>query len=142
MPKLVKAVSEPMSQELAKSLVGKYVHVTINEHVLENHLTGESKVQNVWFAGRVAGFEYAEIFFDWRTQAFVETPEKYMNLLLTDGSAWVLSNSKLEINEVDEDEFQELVAQYAATEALEKELQNPSILVPDKKIILPNGGTQ
>lgn len=137
MPELIVAVTQKCDEETVRSMVGKYVHATRNEHIMRNLVDSSEVVENVWFAGRVAGLERTEVYYDWVDDRFIETPEVHLTVMLADGSGWLLSKTALEINSITEEEFQEMLAQHAAAQAVSDAINNPVLSVPeDKKILL------
>lgn len=139
---VLKELHEALTEELVASLVKKYIEVPVNKHT--NPDSPEETV-NAWFAGQVAGFEKAELHFDYMKNEYREEPAVFYNILLTDGMGYVLSKDACEIRELTKEAFQEMVAQHLAEEAIEQEaeaiLKNQLILPEgadkEKKIILP-----
>ena len=138
MSKLIKAINEPITEEMLKDLVGKFVNVPTNPHVTQTP-TGATGTVNAWFAGKVAGYEKAYVGFDYPAQEFYAEPRVFFQLLLCDGMGYVLSDGA-EISEISEQDFTELVAREDAKRALEqieRTEQNKEIIVPESGIILP-----
>lgn len=125
MPQVIKAKDQAITEEIVKRLIGKFVHVPTNFHDVATPTGATTKV-NVWFAGVVAGYEKAVIGFDYETGEFNEEPQIFFNVHLTDGMGYVLTNDyDLEINELTEEEFTQLVEEH-------KEAQNtPEIILPE-----------
>lgn len=137
--KIVKPISEPITEELVRSLIGKYIHVPTNMHEVPNDLEGGMEETNVWFGGLVAGYEKAVMKFDFHKKEFFEgEPKVFFNILLADGMGYVLSaTGDVEIREVTEDEFNDLVAEYVAEQAA-KQAQEDLITGTDRTIIVPD----
>lgn len=136
MSQVVKFVDQELNEELVQSLIGKFIHVPTNMHKVFNQFEGKEEEVNVWFGGKVAGYEKAYIHFNFETKEFMEEPEVYYNILLTDGMGYVLSQTKVEILEITEEEFMALVAEHHANQIAEQ----PKLIVPesaDKKILVP-----
>jgi hypothetical protein len=106
----LKTLEQPLTKELVESLVGLFIHVPTNLHKI-NDQEGERE-ENVWFAGQVAGYEQAVVHFNYGEQTFKDEPTIYYNLLLTDGMGYVLSSEKVEINKLDENEFQAMLEEH------------------------------
>jgi hypothetical protein len=136
---VVKVVSDPLTEELLRTLVGEYVHGTKNGHDMINPTDGSVERHNVWFAGQVAGYEKAEISFDWQNEQWLDVPQVFYNLLMTDGTSYLLSQDELEISIISEYEFTAMLANYQTNEAIRQEVKDPSniILADNKKILVP-----
>ena len=124
----VKEMDARLNEELLSGLIGTVVHAKTNEL-----LDKEGNVHNVWFAGMVAGYQKSVIAFDYVEDKPLDEPKVQLQILLTDGMAYGLSETALEINELTDDEFLALVEEYTASEIANE------ILLPtkEKKIILP-----
>ncbi|WMT39254.1 hypothetical protein RE628_17535 [Paenibacillus sp. D2_2] len=116
MPHVIKAKEQALTEEIVTSLIGKFVHTPTNMHEVSTP-TGATTMVNVWFAGKVAGFEKAVIGFNYEDGSFLETPQTYFNVHLTDGMGYILTTvNDLEINEVTEEEFLALVEEHKESE--------------------------
>jgi hypothetical protein len=140
---IVKTVEQATTEELLRGLAGRFMHVSINEHTQVNDVDGSIEVHNVWFAGKIAGFEKSELFYDWVKQEPLETPEIHHTLLMTDGTGWVLSKTALEIQEITQEEFTEMVASEQAKQAVEEVVKpENTILNPPNDLIVPSNVIQ
>jgi hypothetical protein len=147
---LLKAVNEEsLTEDFLEGLIGKHVHVSINEHSVQEELEGEPVVRNVWFAGKVAGYEKGFLKFDWATQQEVDEPIIHLTLLMTDGTGWLLSPTALEVQEITEEEFTSMVASEVAKQAVQQEFMGAEPARPQlslitggkqEELIVPNGG--
>lgn len=104
-----------ITEEEVISLAGKYISVPQNTHTGPD---GESV--NAWFAGQIAGYEKAVISFDYVNGEFLNEPLVYFNLLMTDGAGWVLSKEELEIQIITKEEFDNILAEHLANQAVEE----------------------
>jgi hypothetical protein len=119
----------PIAEEVLLGLVGKTIHATTNKLV-----DREGNEHNVWFAGVVAGYQKAVLAYDYIGDKVLDVANVQFQMLLTDGMAYTLSCSDLEIKELTEDEFAALVAEFTAAQV------TSDIILPEKKekkIILP-----
>jgi len=120
LPQLIKSKDQFLTEEIVASLIGKFIHVPTNIHEI-NTPTGATTKMNVWFAGVVAGYEKAVIGFDYETGSFKDEPENFYNVHLTDGMGYILTTlNDLEILELNEDEFNQLVEEQKEREEEEK----------------------
>ncbi len=142
MATLLKTVEEPLTEEFMASLVGLFVHVSVNEHEVQEDIDGSKEVRNVWFAGKVAGFEKAILSFDWASQKFINEPVTHFTMLMTDGTGWLMSQTKTEVQGITEDEFVSMVASETAKQAVEQELTNPVEETPKPNLVLINGNRE
>lgn len=140
MAEVIKTKDQAVTENLVKELVGKHIHVPTNMHDIKTE-DGTGEV-NAWFGGRVAGYEKAEIHFDYEKQEFMDEPSTIYNILLCDGLGYVLSNRESEVNIITEEEFQEMVEEHKKKqkEAQAKAEAKNSLILPDnKKLEVPEG---
>lgn len=131
MADIVKRQDEDVTQELIHSLVGKFIYVPTNIHIVNNELENKREQVNAWFGGQVAGYEIATIYYDYINDSFLEEPQTHFNILLTDGVGYILSNVS-EIQVLTEEEFMKMVEEYNQKNLLEVVEKNPEILIPGK----------
>lgn len=138
MIKLVKAVTEDLKDEMVIELVGNYIHVPTNEHMIEDSVDGSGKLENIWFAGFVVGYEITHLTYDFTKQEFCE-PFKVHNIIMKDGKGYMLSLTKCEIRIISEEDFEQMVADVYAKAAVEKEIEDPKnvIELSQNKLLLP-----
>lgn len=110
--KKVKTVEQPLTLELVQSLVGHFVYVPTNTHIMPSDLEESGKEVNSWFAGQVAGVETTSIKYNYVLGVFQEEPTVFVSLLLTDGVGYTLSKTACEINIITETEFNILVEEH------------------------------
>lgn len=103
-------------EDFVMEMVGKFVHATKNEHTSQDPLDPKDITVNAWFAGKVAGYEKTVFSYDYRTEEFFDEPQVLHKVLLCDGMAYALSEDTLEINELSEEEFTDMVAEHQAKE--------------------------
>lgn len=138
MPKIVKGVKDPLTEDMVKGLIGHLVHVPVNIHTVPDML-GEGTKRNVWFAGKVAGYEKVCIAYDIHKREFIDEPKVFFNVLLVDGMSYALSpDGDVEITIITEEEYEKLLAEYVAREAVSS-LENKIIEVRQSKKILKPG---
>lgn len=118
MSTVIKAVDQEVTDELLKSLVGKYVHATKNVVEVPNELLGTKDKQNAWFAGMVAGYEKVWMHYDFENETFMDEPKLYYSLIQTDGTGFILSDTELELVELSEEEFSQMVKDFQARQIL------------------------
>ncbi|MGN7765376.1 hypothetical protein [Paenibacillus sp. 22594] len=106
--------NQTITEEEVISLVGKYISVPQNTHTGPD---GESV--NAWFTGQIAGYEKAVISFDYLNGEFMSDPLVFINLLMTDGAGWVLSKEELEIQIITKEEFDNILAEHLANQAID-----------------------
>jgi hypothetical protein len=119
----------PIEELVLLNLVGKTVYATTNKLI-----DREGNEHNVWFAGIVAGYQKSVLAYDYIGDKVLDVANVQFQVLLTDGMAYTLSCSDLEITELTEDEFISMVAEYTAAQV------TSDIILPDRKdnkIILP-----
>ncbi|MBO9607218.1 MAG: hypothetical protein J7639_14755 [Paenibacillaceae bacterium] len=116
LPNTIKWASEELTVTFVRSLVGKYIHVTENMLELFTPNSDQAVQENVWFAGRVAGFQQAEMHYDFDASEYTDVDES-ISLILTDGAGYLLSRSHLVIDEITEEEFFTLLGEFNAKEA-------------------------
>jgi hypothetical protein len=138
---LVKTVDQELTEEMLRGLVGHYVHAPTNELELVHPVEQTAEVHNVWFAGLCVGFQKTEMHFDYVNDEFMDEPEVTYMLMLSEGTAYMLSRDKLELRTLTEEEFIEMVAASNANQAIEEESKEPSniILFEEKKKLLVPG---
>lgn len=107
-------------------LIGKFIHAPVNEHTSYEPLEKRDITINAWFAGKVAGYEKTIYAYDYRDDTFYDEPQVVHKLLLCDGMAYVLSESGLELSELTQEEFIEMVAEHQI-----KEDRRNSLILPD-----------
>ncbi|WP_427051987.1 hypothetical protein [Paenibacillus sp. TC-CSREp1] len=118
MTQMIKAKSEPLTEDIVASMIGKYVHAPTNIHEVQTP-TGATTKANVWFAGIVAGYEKAVIGFNYEEGEFSEQPQTFYNVHLTDGMGYILTTAfELEILELSKEEFNKLIEEKKEEEAL------------------------
>ncbi|GEA16811.1 hypothetical protein E308F_30570 [Moorella sp. E308F] len=120
---LVKKKDDKLTEELVASLVGKFVYVPTNIFDVSNGDVLEQ--ENIWFAGQVGGYSKVVLQYEYNTQRFAETPHEELNLLLTDGMGYALSNTNCEMYVITEDEFMELLAEHHARQIVNSKLYLP-----------------
>ncbi|MDP9699792.1 hypothetical protein J2T16_002693 [Paenibacillus intestini] len=110
MTQVIKAKSDTLTEDIVASMIGKYVHAPTNIHEVQTP-TGAMTKANVWFAGKVAGYEKAVIGFNYEDGEFSEQPETFFNVHLTDGMGYILTTAfELELLELSKEEFEQLIA--------------------------------
>jgi len=129
----IKTEEQQVTELMLESLIEKFIHVPKNMHdnLQEN---GQSEKVNVWFAGKVAGFEKAVIRYDYETATYVDEAKIYYNVLLSDGMAYVLGEEVV-INLISEDEFADLLARFQAENSMTEAGQE--IIEGQNKILIP-----
>jgi len=106
---MIKAKEDKLTEEIVASMIGKYIHAPTNMHEIQTP-TGATTKANVWFAGRVAGYEKAVIGFNYEEGTFHEELQTFYNVHLTDGMGYILTSAyELEIHELTEEEFNQLI---------------------------------
>lgn len=125
--RVVKTIDQPLNEEMLKELIGKYVHVPTNKIEVPNEF-GDTMTHNVWFGGVVAGYEVGVVAYDYINMAFGE-PKTHYNILLTNGTAFVLSDTELEIRELTQEEFEQLVADEKAKQAAKELIHIPKMVL-------------
>ena len=109
MTHMIKAKDDKLTEEIVASMIGKYIHAPTNMHEIQTP-TGATTKANVWFAGRVAGYEKAIIGFNYEEGTFHEELQTFYNVHLTDGMGYILTSAyELEIHELTEEEFNQLI---------------------------------
>ncbi|TDL69857.1 hypothetical protein E2R58_12070 [Paenibacillus amylolyticus] len=109
MTHMIKAKDDKLTEEIVASMIGKYIHAPTNMHEIQTP-TGATTKANVWFAGRVAGYEKAVIGFNYEEGTFHEELQTFYNVHLTDGMGYILTSAhELEIHELTEEEFNQLI---------------------------------
>ncbi|ETT53328.1 hypothetical protein NSQ20_20480 [Paenibacillus sp. FSL K6-1122] len=109
MTHMIKAKDDKLTEEIVSSMIGKYIHAPTNMHEIQTP-TGATTKANVWFAGRVAGYEKAIIGFNYEEGTFHEELQTFYNVHLTDGMGYILTSAyELEIHELTEEEFNQLI---------------------------------
>jgi len=112
--KVIKKENEPLTEEFLESLIGKYVHVPINEHVTYDPMDKEFVTVNAWFAGKVAGYEKTIYAYDYKEDKFFDELKTVYKVLLCDGMAYAISEEKSLFKELTEEEFIEMLAEHDA----------------------------
>lgn len=134
---MLKTKEQALTEELVAGLAGKFVHVPTNIHKVPTP-TGATTEANVWFAGRVAGYEKAVLNFDYETGTFTDEPKVYFNLLLTDGMGYVLTTENdLEIVELTEEEFEKMVEEHRKEQEAKAQIILPG---EERKLTVIEGG--
>ncbi|WP_340013599.1 hypothetical protein [Paenibacillus sp. FSL K6-1318] len=111
MTHMIKAKEDKLTEEIVASMIGKYIHAPTNMHEVQTP-TGATTQANVWFAGRVAGYEKAVIGFNYEEGTFHEEAQTFYNVHLTDGMGYILTSAfELEIHELTEEEFNQLIVE-------------------------------
>jgi hypothetical protein len=118
-----KLKGEELSEELLSGCIGKIISVPINEHIMNNQITGLKDVVNVWFVGTVAGFEKQTICYNYTEDEFMDPITAY-SILLTDGHAYILAKD-CEMKEITEEEFDTMIKEEEA-----KQKARDSIILP------------
>lgn len=109
MTHMIKAKDDKLTEEIVASMIGNYIHAPTNMHEIQTP-TGATTKANVWFAGRVAGYEKAVIGFNYEEGTFHEELQTFYNVHLTDGMGYILTSAyELEIHELTEEEFNQLI---------------------------------
>ena len=124
---VLKDLQTPLTEELVTGWVGKLIHVTTNKHKSFNPLLNKEVEENVWFAGKVAGWEKRHLAYDYLTDTFNEEPLVYYTILLTDGMSYVLSSGDVEVEEITLEKLTEMVEEQQRKKAVKD-----SILLPNK----------
>lgn len=114
--KIIKEEKEALRKSFLESLIGKYVHTPINEHITYDPMEKDFVKVNAWFAGKVAGYEKAVFAYDYKNDEFFKEPKTIYKILLCDGMAYVISEEKSEFHELTEKEFLEMLAEHDAKE--------------------------
>lgn len=112
MSKVILETNQELSVEILKSIIGKYVHADKNYLDIPNELLGITERTNAWFAGLVAGFEQIWMYYDFEKEEFFDEPKCYFSVIMSDGTAYILSNDELRILELTEEEFNQMVKDY------------------------------
>lgn len=118
MAKIVKSVEQELTEEMLKSIVGKFVRIPKNIHTQKDEFFGKDEELNAWFAGMVGGYEKAYVSYDYENDEFYPETKIDYHLLMTDGTGYVLSNNELEILEITEEEFKQMVKDQEARNLL------------------------
>lgn len=139
MPQIVKTQDQPLTEEIVLFLMGRYVHAPVNNHEIPNDLEGGAhQVENVWFAGKVVGYEKAFIGYDYDRRVELEEPLTFFNLMLSDGMGYQLSTEALELNELTEEEFRDMVTMDIARRVAETAPSDLlTVVQDDKKLWVP-----
>lgn len=90
-----------VTEDLVKSLIGKYVHVTNN--FLEVNSEEGTRVSDMWFGGKVAGYQARYTYFDFKKEEPADEQIQY-HLIMTDGEGFMLAE-ECDIEELDEESF-------------------------------------
>lgn len=136
MAKRLKTIEEPLTEEMFSALVGNFIHVPVNPFTNWTEENGEPL--NAYFAGKVAGFLQENLYYDFKTNEFLENPEVTYTIVLTDGMAYRLSG-QAEVEILQEEEFEVLVTEHLAQTALERETEAKvvKLIQPENRILLP-----
>lgn len=118
MSQTIKSADQSLTEEMLKSVVGKFVHIPQNLHTHRNEFDDKEEEFNAWFAGQVGGYEKAYISYDYEKDEFYPETKVCFHLLMTDGTGYVLSEDKLEILEITEEEFEQMVKDHQARELI------------------------
>lgn len=139
MTEVLKTIEQPLTEELVQNLVGKFIHVPTNNHKVPDEINGGDQEINVWFGGRVAGYEKAHIEYDYITNEFLQEPMTHYNVLLVDGMGYVLSNvGDVEIHEISKDEYEAMVQEFIASQIVaQQENETIALAQEPKRILLP-----
>ncbi|WP_186381056.1 hypothetical protein [Paenibacillus xylanexedens] len=139
-------------KEAVADLIGKFIHVPTN---MVPDPENEGEEVNAWFAGQVAGFDTATLAFDFRDLTFFEDKGEenmhILSVLTTDGISYMLSDGHVEIKVLTKEEFDVMLTEHLAKQALEAEGERQIqeriaeakaeasnvIQLPQKKILLP-----
>lgn len=139
-----KLASTSLTEEYLETLIGKFIDAPTNMHTITTP-EGKEVEENVWFAGRVAGYEKSVLGFDYTGELGFNVPVTYRYaLLLCDGLAYMLADD-CELYELSEAEFTEKLEAFVAEqeakkkiETIEKKIEtvdNKKIILPDNKVI-------
>lgn len=123
--RIIKKEKEVISESFLESLIGRYIHVPVNEHVTYDPMEKDFVKVNAWFAGKVAGYEKTIYAYDYKENKFFDEPKTVYKVLLCDGMAYVISEEKSLFKELTEEEFLEMLAEHDVKKA--------------SKVILPEG---
>jgi hypothetical protein len=115
--RIIKKEKEVISESFLESLIGRYIHVPVNEHVTYDPMEKDFVKVNAWFAGKVAGYEKTIYAYDYKENKFFEEPKTVYKVLLCDGMAYVISEEKSLFKELTEKEFLEMLAEHDAKKA-------------------------
>jgi hypothetical protein len=130
--KNLKLENDALTEELVASFVGQYINVPRNMHEVPG-----AGMENIWFAGRVAGYEKSVFAFNPADGSFSD-PKTYLSVIMTDGKGYVLADD-CTVESITKDEFDTMVTEHIANTALEKEAeaQISAIISPQNKLLLP-----
>lgn len=105
----IKDVSDSITEDLLITLIGNYIHVPTNPLVVNEGL--EENTVNVWFGGRVAGYEASKIWYDFKENEYKEDAVIAYSIVMTDGASYIISESS-EVYLLTEYEFKSLFQEY------------------------------
>lgn len=115
--RIIKKEKEVISESFLESLIGRYIHVPVNEHVTYDPMEKDFVKVNAWFAGKVAGYEKTIYAYDYKENKFFDEPKTVYKVLLCDGMAYVISEEKSLFKELTEEEFLEMLAEHDVKKA-------------------------
>ena len=113
---IIKKQDEAITESFLESLIGKYIHAPVNEHVTYDPMDKEFVKVNAWFAGKIAGYEKAVFAYDYKNDEFFKESKTVYKVLLCDGMAYAISEENSVFEELTEEEFLEMLAKHDAKE--------------------------
>lgn len=113
---IIKKQDEAITESFLESLIGKYIHAPVNEHVTYDPMDKEFVKVNAWFAGKIAGYEKAVFAYDYKNDEFFKESKTVYKVLLCDGMAYAISEENSVFEELTEEEFLEMLAEHDAKE--------------------------
>lgn len=138
----VKTKEQELTHEMLEGVIGKFVRLPENFHEIQV-AEDKTKRENIWCAGKVAGFDVAYIGIDMSTGEVKEEITPTYSLLFCDGMAYTLANDCV-LEVLTDDEFNAILEEHKAKAEAKKaeaeaEKARKSIELPDsKKIELPD----
>lgn len=124
MEKVLKTITEEVTEQMLQETVNNYIYVPINYHNILDELENKNTRENVWFAGYVVGYSISHLTYDFEDGAFCE-PFYVYNIVMKDGKSYMLSPDECQIEIISEERFDEMVAEIYSDAAIERELDNP-----------------
>lgn len=105
----IKDINDSITEDLLATLIGNYIHVPTNPLVVNEGL--EENTVNVWFGGRVAGYEVSKIWYDFKENEYKEDAGVVYSIVMVDGASYIISDFS-EAYILTEDEFKSLLREY------------------------------
>ncbi|MFF2480289.1 hypothetical protein [Paenibacillus sp. NPDC058071] len=122
----MKQKQEALTENLVAGLIGQ--HIQVPENMVEIPEAGK---QNVWFAGRVAGYEKAVFGFNPSDGSFMEEPFTYLSVVMTDGKGYILAEDCC-INAITEQEFKDMLAEHVTKQSFEESAESSTEVDPSE----------